>query len=1170
MSNNYCESSSRQLHSYPSFTNNFDDSCDSKTSYNYSRKSPFIKEFLSSKSCSSTNYGLSNFKKQCNYPQEHSTEKISNDISSENFPSHDYPILPQFTGENLNSNTYLSNSSYSSDDSDNINFLLSNDETKSKPSSGFFTNSNSSQYSYEDDNGSLIKYAERPNFGCNGRVVSLKTNFFEITFSKAPVVMQYHVEITFSGTRNLERDENRNIFWKAVEEHPEIFPNKFALAYDGNHQLYVAGKINMKGDTHHQCILVNVSIWKDSRPSITFVVNITWCGPVLLDLKRDYTTVDQHRPVTPIQIIDIIFKQSLTCPFVEQSSNFYCWKSSAYRMPVNGADALSIGGAKQVWTGFFSAALVALGYRALLNVDIDYTVFYKPKISILQFLCDVLNEKYGSTNCNSKNLGSRYNNNYRNKGLYCDSYSGYNKFDEISISYLMRNGQEPWTVENLCEINRLTESEFKIFDDAIKGLKIRVRSKDGHQRVYRVNGTKGSADQLTFFIKVGDKDEKTSVADYFQKKYGSLKYPSLPCLHVGPYHRNTYFPLEVCYLEDHQKYTKKLSEKHTAAIIKAAAVDAQQREDRIQALFKDACFENDLFLKSFGLSIAPKMVEVIGRVIEPPGIQYGPNINPNIDTKVFPIDGAWSMDNQSLYLPATCESYALMALISPKDEHILQNFAINLAQKAQQMGMKFPNWPDVVKYGRAVPFEIKTLYREISEYYVHSGKNCSLVIIVLPCKNADVYMTIKENSDVCYGVMSQCILYKNVSRLSPATLSNLILKLNLKLGGINAAITPNNMNDKYLINQPTLVIGIDVTHPTQIEMKNHVPSVAAVVGNIDMYPQTFAATVIVQKKCRQEVVDLVQAMVIRIKHFKECTGMKPKRILVYRDGVSEGQFQEVMKKEMVGIRNACRLFDPNYNPPITYIVVQKRHHARMFCRHLNDAVGKARNIPPGTIVDTGITSSDGFDFYLCSHFGIQGTSRPAHYHVLWDDSKFTSDEIQALSYHLCHNFGRCNRSVSIPTPVYYADLVCTRSRLHVKRALGVLETDNEYDDVSPSGIHLPHRKELFKNLGVYSVIGTQEAMGLWCPGYLLGPQCEEDGILTYSECCGDLHHQCCTNLRYWVIFLLVTSSITILLIFGICLWKKVFQNKTNNFIETRQPPRSGYTPGVRTGRPDAI
>ena len=43
------------------------------------------------------------------------------------------------------------------------------------------------------------------------------------------------------------------------------------------------------------------------------------------------------------------------------------------------------------------------------------------------------------------------------------------------------------------------------------------------------------------------------------------------------------------------------------------------------------------------------------------------------------------------------------------------------------------------------------------------------------------------------------------------------------------------------------------------------------------------------------------------------------------------------------------------------------------------AVGNAL---PGTVVDTVITTASQFDFYLCSHDGVLGTSRPTHYHVL--------------------------------------------------------------------------------------------------------------------------------------------------------------------------------------------
>ena len=62
---------------------------------------------------------------------------------------------------------------------------------------------------------------------------------------------------------------------------------------------------------------------------------------------------------------------------------------------------------------------------------------------------------------------------------------------------------------------------------------------------------------------------------------------------------------------------------------------------------------------------------------------------------------------------------------------------------------------------------------------------------------------------------------------------------------------------------------------------------------------------------------------------------------------------------------------------------------------------------------------------------IQGTSRPSHYHVLWDDNRFNADELQILTYQLCHTYVRCTRSVSIPAPAYYAHLVAFRARYHL-------------------------------------------------------------------------------------------------------------------------------------------
>lgn len=66
-----------------------------------------------------------------------------------------------------------------------------------------------------------------------------------------------------------------------------------------------------------------------------------------------------------------------------------------------------------------------------------------------------------------------------------------------------------------------------------------------------------------------------------------------------------------------------------------------------------------------------------------------------------------------------------------------------------------------------------------------------------------------------------------------------------------------------------------------------------VVGNIDLLPQKYGANVKVQRKCRESVVYLLDAVRERLVAFYKNTHQKPTRIIVYRDGVSEGQFAEV-------------------------------------------------------------------------------------------------------------------------------------------------------------------------------------------------------------------------------------------------------------------------------------
>lgn len=65
---------------------------------------------------------------------------------------------------------------------------------------------------------------------------------------------------------------------------------------------------------------------------------------------------------------------------------------------------------------------------------------------------------------------------------------------------------------------------------------------------------------------------------------------------------------------------------------------------------------------------------------------------------------------------------------------------------------------------------------------------------------------------VCNNFVFQCVHEKNVKRISNISLlQNLLLKMNTKLGGINAVIAPT-VKPPFM-NTKLMVIGADVTHP---------------------------------------------------------------------------------------------------------------------------------------------------------------------------------------------------------------------------------------------------------------------------------------------------------------------------------------------------------------------
>ena len=184
----------------------------------------------------------------------------------------------------------------------------------------------------------------------------------------------------------------------------------------------------------------------------------------------------------------------------------------------------------------------------------------------------------------------------------------------------------------------------------------------------------------------------------------------------------------------------------------------------------------------------------------------------------------------------------------------------------------------------------------------------------------------------------------------------------------------------------------------------------------------------------------------------------PENILVYRDGVSEGQYQAVLTEELPKLRQACKEIYPADQtkdglPRMTVVIVGKRHHTRFFPTSVGDADEGTSNCIPGTVVDRGVTEARNWDFFLQAHVAIKGTARPAHYYVVHDEifhrekkssapavilpgppkpPENAQDTLEDITQSLCYIFGRATRAVSICTPAYYADIVCERSRRYLR------------------------------------------------------------------------------------------------------------------------------------------
>ncbi|CAL9112553.1 unnamed protein product [Musa textilis] len=822
-----------------------------------------------------------------------------------------------------------------------------------------------------------VRFPVRPGKGTFGVKCVVKANHF---FAELPDkdLHQYDVSITPEVT---SRVVNRAVMEQLVKHHRESCLGGRLPAYDGRKSLYTAGPLPFTS-REFQITLVDEDDGSGmERRQRTFRIVIKLAARVdLHHLEMFLAGRQADAPQEALQVLDIVLRELPTARYLPVGRSFYSPDLGRRQQLGEGLES---------WRGFYqSIRPTQMGLS--LNIDMSSTAFIEP-LPVIDFVTQLLN----------RDVQSR----------------------------------------------PLSDADRVKIKKALRGVKVEVTHRGNMRRKYRISGlTSQATRELTF--PVDERGTMKSVVQYFQETYGfTIQHTNWPCLQVGNQQRPNYLPMEVCKIVEGQRYSKRLNERQITALLKVTCQRPQDRElDIIETVHHNA-YHEDPYAQEFGIKISEKLASVEARVLPAPWLKYH---DTGREKDCLPRVGQWNMMNKKMVNGGRVNNWTCINFARNVQESVARGFCHELAQMCQISGMEFarePVLPPLSARPDQVERALKARYHDAMSILQPQGKELDLLIVILPDNNGSLYGDLKRICETDLGLVSQCCLTKHVFRMSKQYLANVALKINVKVGGRNTVLMDALSRRIPLVSdQPTIIFGADVTHPHPGEDSS--PSIAAVVASQDWPEVTKYAGLVCAQAHRQELIQdlfkvwqdpqrgtvtggMIKELLIS---FKRATGQKPQRIIFYRDGVSEGQFYQVLLYELDAIRKACNSLEPNYQPPVTFVVVQKRHHTRLFANNHNDdrSVDRSGNILPGTVVDSKICHPTEFDFYLCSHAGIQGTSRPAHYHVLWDENKFTADALQTLTNNLCYTYARCTRSVSIVPPAYYAHLAAFRARFYME------------------------------------------------------------------------------------------------------------------------------------------
>ncbi|KIJ18292.1 hypothetical protein PAXINDRAFT_97712 [Paxillus involutus ATCC 200175] len=596
--------------------------------------------------------------------------------------------------------------------------------------------------------------------------------------------------------------------------------------------------------------------------------------------------------------------------------------------------------------------------------------------------------------------------------------------------------------------------QFGLRGPGVRDFGVNVRVVTKHTGTSRIMTIKGLSERNAREYKFkADPYGVVTVERFFKLKHNlTLKRPELPLLDAGS---NIFIPPEVCDILPGQGFRGELSDRRHAREMLSVACNppvknAEEIVNRGLGLlgFKDP----GPVLDAFGVTVDPEMAVVPGRILDKPGVAYSSNATAKIDDK----RASWNLVNVKFAVGARLDKWAVLVIKDGNDTDFkgaadpdLRNVANGFRSMCNKSGMYVPREPayaevQLPRRDRTDPFReaaIQAIRQELENIVRRSAPD--LVLIMLSSEDKSIYEGIKSLCDLRLDLATVCAQSEKIKQVKgqPQYFANVALKVNMKMGGINHKLGANS--GKWLRSASTMVIGMDVTHPSPGTVKG-TPSIVAVVASVDEHYAQYPATLAIQKSKveinRNEDDDHVlrDMFISRFTLYKSRNkGKLPERVLLYRDGVSESQFGQVRQYELPQMRMACESFgSPNapYKPKLTIVVCGKRHGTRFCPTKQEDAAGDGNPLP-GTVVDRGVTPAYEFDFFLQAHAGLKGTARPTHYFVVHDENSFNADQLQGLTHDLSYMFARATKAVSLVSPAYWADIACERGRCYLRKLL---------------------------------------------------------------------------------------------------------------------------------------